>query len=189
MPNSRGYAFWTTAVNTPPDNPDFQSRAALCISATRHRTVCITITGMASRQDLQRFVEAQQSVYEQACAELAAGKKSSHWMWFVFPQLAGLGRSSMAVRFALASVSEAQAYWQHELLGPRLKQCIELVIASKGKTAFQIFGTPDDLKFRSCLTLFAHALPDEPLFKAALTKFFQGELDSKTVELFSREKL
>ena len=149
-------------------------------------TECITITRMASNQDLQRFVEAQQPVYEKVCAELAAGKKSSHWMWFVFPQLAGLGRSSMAVRFALASVTEAQAYWQHELLGPRLMQCIELVIASKGKTAFQIFGTPDDLKFRSCMTLFAHAFPDEPLFKTALTKFFHGEFDSKTVELFPR---
>lgn len=92
----------------------------------------------------------------------------------------------MAVRFALASVTEAQAYWQHELLGPRLMQCIELVMASKGKTAFQIFGTPDDLKFRSCLTLFAHAFPDEPLFTAALAKLFHGEYDPKTVELFPR---
>lgn len=92
----------------------------------------------------------------------------------------------MAVRFALASVSEAQAYWQHELLGPRLRQCTEWVMASKGKTAFQIFGTPDDLKFRSCMTLFAHAMPEEKLFKGALDSFFDGKFDSKTVELLAR---
>lgn len=136
--------------------------------------------------NLQRFVEAQETVYQEVCAELAVCKKTSHWMWFIFPQLAGLGRSSMAVRFGIASIAEAQSYWKDELLGPRLRQCIESVMASKGKSAFQIFGTPDDLKFRSCLTLFAYAVPDEPLFREALTKFFHGEFDSKTVELLSR---
>lgn len=107
-------------------------------------------------------------------------------MWFIFPQLAGLGRSLMATRYGIDSLAEAQAYWQHELLGQRLKQCIELVVAIKGKTAFQIFGTPDDLKLRSCLTLFARAIPDEPLFGQVLNKFFHGEYDSKTVELLPR---
>src|ERR1035437_1438224 len=158
-------------------------------SAVTDRTfLCRLRYRMPLMHDLGQFVEAQSAVYQDVCVELAAGKKTSHWMWFVFPQLAGLGRRSMAVRFGIASVAEAQAYWQHEVLGPRLKQCIELVMAIKGKTAFQIFGTPDDLKFRSCLTLFAHALPDEPLFAAALAKYFRGEFDTKTVELLPRSQ-
>jgi uncharacterized protein (DUF1810 family) len=103
-------------------------------------------------------------------------------MWFVFPQLDGLGRSSMAQRFAIRSREEARAYWQHPVLGTRLRECIELMLAIKGRSAFQILDTPDDLKFRSCLTLFAAVLPDEPVFAKALDKYFTGG-DSRTLEL------
>lgn len=109
---------------------------------------------LADSHNLQRFVEAQNPVYRQVCAELAAGAKTSHWMWFVFPQLKGLGHSALAQRFGIASKAEAQAYWQHAVLGARLKECIELVLAIEGKTALDIFGSPDDLKFHSSLTLF-----------------------------------
>lgn len=136
--------------------------------------------------DLQRFVEAQYSVYDDVRAELAAGAKTSHWMWFVFPQLQGLGRSSMAIKYAIVSREESQAYWQHPILGARLRECVELVLAVKGKTAFQILGTPDDLKFRSSMTLFSHAVPDEPSFKRALTKYFDARDDLRMMELLVR---
>lgn len=138
---------------------------------------------MADPHDLQRFVEAQNPVYRQVCAELAAGAKTSHWMWFVFPQLKGLGHSALAQHFGLASKAEAQAYWQHAVLGPRLKECIELVLAVEGKTALEIFGATDELKFRSSLTLFAQAAPQEPVFTRALTKYFDGESDARTLNL------
>ena len=131
---------------------------------------------------LQRFVDAQQGVYAQVCAELAAGCKRSHWMWFVFPQLKGLGRSATAQHYGIASKAEAQAYWAHPLLGPRLKQCTDLVLAVDGRSAQQIFGPPDDLKFRSCMTLFAQAT-GEPVFTRALQKYFDGEADPRTIEL------
>src|ERR1700712_2865132 len=100
---------------------------------------------------LDRFIDAQASIYEQVLDELRAGRKRSHWMWFVFPQLKGLGRSSTAVFFGLDGLKEAQAYWAHPILGPRLKECVELVCAIRLRTAHEIFGSPDDLKFRSCL--------------------------------------
>ena len=137
---------------------------------------------MTDPHNLQRFTDAQAPVYRQVVAELAAGEKSSHWMWFVFPQLDGLGRSSMAQRFAIRSREEARAYWLHPVLGSRLRECIELMLAIKGRSAFRILGTPDDLKFRSCLTLFAAVLPDEPVFSKALDKYFTGG-DSRTLEL------
>jgi uncharacterized protein (DUF1810 family) len=136
--------------------------------------------------DLQRFVEAQDPIYDQIRAKLTAGAKTSHWMWFVFPQLQGLGRSAMAVKYEIASLEEAQAYWWHPVLGARLKECVELVLAVKGKSAFQIFGTPDDLKFRSSMTVFYRAVPDEPLFKRALDKYCDGREDPRTVELLAR---
>ena len=136
--------------------------------------------------DLQRFVEAQDPIYDQVRSELAAGTKTSHWMWFVFPQLQGLGRNSMAIKYEIGFMHEARAYWQHPILGARLKECIELVMAVKGKTAFQIFGTPDDQKLRSSLTLFAEAVPEEPLFQRALTKYFDGRNDPRTIELLAR---
>ena len=140
-------------------------------------------TDIDDRYDLQRFVAAQESVYPQIQAELAAGAKRSHWMWFVFPQLKGLGRSSMAQHYGIASKAEAQAYWQHPLLGPRLKHCSALVLGVEGKTALQILGSPDDMKFRSCMTLFAQAAPAEPVFDAALKKYFGGVPDPNTLAL------
>ena len=138
---------------------------------------------MTDAHDLRRFVEAQDPVYQQVRAELAAGSKTSHWMWFVFPQLQGLGHSAMTARFGIHSKQEAQAYWQHPVLGARLKECVELVLGVADKTALQIFGPPDDLKFRSSMTLFAHALPHEPLSRRALLKYFDGLDDPRTLEL------
>jgi uncharacterized protein (DUF1810 family) len=132
--------------------------------------------------NLRRFVEAQEPVYEQVRAELQAGSKASHWMWFVFPQLKGLGRSPTAEYFGIASHDEAVAYWTHPLLGPRLRECTDLVLAVEGRTAHQIFGSPDDVKFRSCLTLFERAAPEEPVFARALDKYFEGERDAATLE-------
>lgn len=135
--------------------------------------------------DLARFAQAQEGIFERALAELTAGRKQSHWMWFVFPQVAGLGHSTMAQRYAIADLNEARAYLAHPILGPRLKQCTQAVLAVDGKTAHDIFGTPDDLKFRSSMTLFAAAAPDEPLFRAALGKYFGGEADALTLSKLS----
>jgi uncharacterized protein (DUF1810 family) len=138
--------------------------------------------------DLQRFVAAQARNYGAALAELTAGRKTSHWMWYVFPQIAGLGASQMAQTYALSSLAEAEAYLQHPLLGPRLRACVAAVNAHQGRSAHEIFGAPDDLKFRSSLTLFAAAAPDEPLFRTALATFFGGQPDPRTLEqLASRE--
>ncbi|HKD22018.1 MAG TPA: DUF1810 domain-containing protein [Rhizomicrobium sp.] len=132
--------------------------------------------------NLRRFVEAQDLVYRSVIAELRAGVKQSHWMWFVFPQVAGLGHSAMADKYAIASLDEAKAYLAHPLLGARLKECTELVLAVTGKTARQILGSPDDMKFRSSMTLFAQAAPNEPLFRDALKKYFDGKDDPATLE-------
>jgi uncharacterized protein (DUF1810 family) len=134
---------------------------------------------------LQRFAEAQDGIYAQVLAELKAGAKRSHWMWFVFPQIAGLGHSAMAQRYAIAGLGEAQAYLAHPLLGPRLKECTQAVLDVEDKTAHAIFGSPDDLKFRSCMTLFARAASDEPLFRTAIDKYFGGEEDPLTLEKLS----
>lgn len=132
--------------------------------------------------DLERFVQAQDPVLAQVRAELASGRKRSHWMWFVFPQLAGLGHSAMARRYALASLQEARAYAAHPLLGPRLLECTGLVGALRGRTALEILGSPDDLKFRSCMTLFARACPQTPAFAAALAQYFGAVPDPATLE-------
>lgn len=132
--------------------------------------------------NLDRFVEAQAPVYTRALAELTAGRKQSHWMWFVFPQLSGLGRSPMAQHYALHSREEARSYLAHPLLGARLKECTRAVLGVTGKTAHEIFDTPDDLKFHSSMTLFAHAAPDEQLFHAALEKYFGGVEDPLTLQ-------
>jgi uncharacterized protein (DUF1810 family) len=134
---------------------------------------------------MHEFVRSQEAVYEQVVDELAAGKKRSHWMWFIFPQLAGLGTSQMARKFAIGSLDEARAYLQHAVLGPRLKECTRLMMAAEHNDVGKILGYPDDLKFRSCMTLFAAADPAEPLFQAALDKFFGGEPDSRTLELLN----
>lgn len=131
--------------------------------------------------DLRRFVEAQAPVYEQVRRELAAGRKTSHWMWFIFPQIRGLGHSPTALLFAIGSIAEASAYLEHPVLGQRLRECTALVNAVEGKSASQIFGSPDDLKFRSSMTLFAAAAPDESTFQQALEKYFGGEPDRLTL--------
>ena len=138
---------------------------------------------MADPYDLQRFVVAQAPVIERVRAELVAGRKQSHWMWFVFPQLAGLGNSAMAQRYAIASLAQARAYLAHPILGARLLECTTLVLALGGRSAHAIFGSPDDLKFRSCMTLFAEAAPNQPVFAAALAKYFAGAPDAATLEL------
>ena len=141
---------------------------------------------MALKNDpfrLERFVEAQEPVYEQVCAELREGRKRSHWMWFIFPQLRGLGNSPTAQFFAIRSRAEATAYLWHAVLGSRLRECTALVNAVEGRGAGEIFGFPDDLKFRSSMTLFAEIAPEEPLFRQALEKYFRGEPDDRTLDL------
>ena len=137
---------------------------------------------MADPHNLHRFLSAQAPVIEQVRAELRAGCKRGHWMWFVFPQIAGLGYSDMARRFAIASPDEARAYLAHEILGPRLVECAALVVAVEGRSIEEIFGYPDDLKFHSSMTLFARAAPQEQVFREALQKYFGGEEDRATVE-------
>jgi uncharacterized protein (DUF1810 family) len=131
--------------------------------------------------ELQHFVDAQERVIARVRQELKAGQKKSHWMWFIFPQIAGLGRSETARRYAIASLDEAKAYAGHPVLGPRLRECTALVLGVQGRGAQEIFGHPDDLKFRSCMTLFARATGD-PLFRKALEGLFGGEEDPETVK-------
>ena len=132
---------------------------------------------------LERFVSAQAPVYGSVLAELRAGRKRSHWMWFVFPQLAGLGHSAMAQRYAIASLDEAAAYLAHPVLGARLRECYSVVAGLDGLSARQIFGEPDDMKFRSSVTLFAQVAPNEGLFNDCLNKYFGGVPDKTTLAL------
>jgi uncharacterized protein (DUF1810 family) len=141
--------------------------------------------------DLQRFVEAQEPVYDTVLAELRNGAKRSHWIWFVFPQLRGLGRSPTAHHYGIASLDEARAYLAHPVLGSRLRECTRLVAAIDGRSVDAIFGSPDNLKVRSSMTLFAHAAGDGDLaadFRAVLDKFYDGQEDPATVELLSTER-
>ena len=133
--------------------------------------------------DLARFRDAQAGVFETARGELRAGRKRSHWMWFMFPQMRGLGSSAMAQTYGLRSLAEAAAYLADPTLGPRLTEMFEIVLAHKGATAREIFGTPDDLKFRSCATLFATVAGAPPVFAAALDQFFAGVADARTLAL------
>jgi len=122
--------------------------------------------------DLQRFVDAQEPVYTRVLGELHRGRKTTHWMWYIFPQLRGLGQSPMAERYGISSEDEARAYLGHPILGPRLRECAGIVNGIAGHSAHDIFGYPDDLKFRSCLSLFSAAAPDEDVFSTALQKYF-----------------
>lgn len=133
--------------------------------------------------NLQRFVQAQAPVYDQVQAELRDGRKQSHWMWFIFPQLAGLGRSATARRFAIASLDEAKAYLAHPVLGTRLRECAGLVLAVRQRSIHDIFGSPDDLKFHSSMTLFNRADPGAPVFEQCLLEYFAGKGDPKTLAL------
>jgi uncharacterized protein (DUF1810 family) len=137
---------------------------------------------MDDRFDLARFITAQDSVYAQVLAELRAGRKRSHWMWFIFPQIKGLGNSPMAERFGISGRQEAAAYLAHPLLGPRLHECTKLVTAAAERSIERILGHPDDLKFRSSMTLFAKVASDNADFVAALDKFYGGVLDPLTLE-------
>ena len=148
------------------------------------------MTGAADPYDLGRFVEAQTHCYARVLEELAAGEKTGHWMWFIFPQLKGLGVSATARRFGLSGLEEALAYLAHPLLGSRLRECTRIVRAVEGRTAHEIFGSPDDLKLRSCLTLFAQAAATSPaagdrVFGEALAKYYRGEPDPRTLELLT----
>jgi uncharacterized protein (DUF1810 family) len=138
--------------------------------------------------DLQRFVDAQAPQLADVRAELAAGRKRTHWMWYVFPQLRALGRSETARHFGLASRAEAAAYLAHPVLGPRLRDCVELVLAVEGRSAHAIFGSPDDLKLRSCLTLFRELEGAGGVFDRALRKYFDGEPDPATLALLARPR-
>jgi uncharacterized protein (DUF1810 family) len=136
--------------------------------------------------DLVRFLDAQSDVHDKVTKELTEGRKRTHWMWFVFPQLAGLGHSSMAQRYAIRDLDQARRYLADPLLGSRLRRDVRLMTSHTGKSALDILGSPDDLKFRSCLTLFAEAASDDSdqaLFKQALDQFYGGQSDSRTTEL------
>lgn len=136
--------------------------------------------------DLERFVEAQQPVYARVLGELRAGHKTSHWMWFVFPQIQGLGGSPMAIRYAIASLAEARAYLDHPVLGPRLRECCEILEGPEGRTAEAIFGYPDVLKLRSSLTLFSRAAGErDSVFDALLEKYYEGQPDLQTLALIA----
>jgi uncharacterized protein (DUF1810 family) len=135
--------------------------------------------------DLQRFVTAQHEVYAGVAAELQQGLKKTHWMWFVFPQMQGLGRSAMAQRYAISSLQEAQAYLAHPVLGTRLRECVKLVNAVQGRSIGEILGHPDYLKFQSSMTLFARATRDNQQFMLALKKYFDGQEDAQTLELIA----
>ena len=143
---------------------------------------------MHADNDLERFVDAQDGVYDNVRRELQAGRKATHWMWFVFPQLRGLGHSETARHYGLASGAEARAYLDHPVLGARLRECVELVLRIDGRNAREIFGAPDDVKFRSSMTLFAGVAPDDALFERALARYFGGETDPVTTARLAAEQ-
>lgn len=133
--------------------------------------------------NLARFLQAQEPIYSQALAELKRGRKSSHWMWFIFPQVEGLGLSPTSIKYAVKGIEEAEAYLEHSTLSARLEECCKAVLAVQGRTAHEIFGSPDDMKLRSSMTLFAAVSPEGSIFERVLAKFFDGERDEKTLEL------
>jgi uncharacterized protein (DUF1810 family) len=139
------------------------------------------------QHDLARFVDAQAGDYDQALAEIRRGRKTSHWMWYVFPQIDGLGFSSMSRRYSIKSVAEARAYLDHPLLGPRLVECSEAAMSVEGRSASEIFGSPDDMKLKSCATLFASVTPPDSVFARLLDRYFKGERDGKTLQLLGTE--
>lgn len=140
------------------------------------------MTDAADPFDLVRFVRAQDPVIAEVCTELRGGRKASHWMWFVFPQIAGLGMSAMSQRYAISSVEEARAYLEHPVLGPRLRLCVNLLLELEGRSAYEIFGDPDDRKLHSSLTLFERAAPEDLLFRQALDRYFADVEDQATLD-------
>jgi uncharacterized protein (DUF1810 family) len=138
--------------------------------------------GQGDPFNLERFVQAQAPVYQRVFSELQAGTKTSHWMWFIFPQIKGLGRSPTSIEYAISGLDEARAYLAHPILGPRVKECTRLVLMVKGRSATEIFGSPDDMKFRSSMTLFAAASPGGDIFSRVLQKYFNGEPNRLTLD-------
>jgi uncharacterized protein (DUF1810 family) len=132
--------------------------------------------------NLDRFMRAQETEYDRAVTELRSGRKYTHWMWFVFPQVEGLGHSLLSYRYAIKGEAEARAYVNHPILGPRLRECAQIVVSTTGRTAHEIFGSPDDMKLRSCATLFAR-VSDDPIFQKLLDKYFDGKPDERTLLL------
>lgn len=147
-----------------------------------------TIHTILDSYNLSRFVHAQESVYEQALSEIRNGRKHSHWMWFIFPQIAGLGSSPTAQHYAIGSLAEAQAYLRHPILGPRLLEAAAAVLALDGRSISEVFGYPDNLKLRSCATLFAQASPAGSVFEQLLDQYFGGEQDEKTLDVLRAGK-
>jgi uncharacterized protein (DUF1810 family) len=140
-------------------------------------------SGAGDPHDLSRFVQAQEDDYEQALSEIRGGRKYSHWMWYIFPQNAGLGFSPTSQRYAIKGRAEAEAYLSHPILGPRLQEIADAALGVEGRTAREIFGSPDDMKLRSCATLFASISPDGSVFHRLLDKYFQGKPDTRTLDL------
>jgi uncharacterized protein (DUF1810 family) len=143
---------------------------------------------MSDTHDLQRFIDAQDRVYPSVLAELRRGRKQSHWMWYIFPQIVGLGRSATSLQYAISSRDEARAYAEHPILGSRLRECTQLVLDVQGRSAEQIFYYPDHLKFRSCMTLFARSATDNGIFEDALLKCFEGKPDQRTLEILKSQE-
>jgi uncharacterized protein (DUF1810 family) len=143
---------------------------------------------MSDPFNLQRFLDAQQPVFEQVCRELRSGHKTSHWMWFIFPQIQGLGHSAMSRKYAISSRAEAVAYLDHPVLGARLRECTELVNRVEGRNVHEIFGDPDDMKFHSCMSLFASVAVGDQVFKRALDKYFEAALDQATLSLLENSR-
>ncbi len=143
---------------------------------------------MADSFDLARFERAQERVYAEALAEIRNGRKRSHWMWFVFPQIEGLGSSSMARQYSIKSLAEARAYIEHPVLGPRLLECAEAACAVPDRSALEIFGSPDDLKLRSCATLFEAVSAPGSVFNRLLARFFDSERDARTLAIIGRAR-
>lgn len=137
--------------------------------------------------NLTRFLEAQEDDYDQALTEIQSGQKRSHWMWYIFPQFDGLGFSATSKRYAIKSMAEASAYLDHPVLGQRLIECVQAVLDTNGLSAYDIFGTPDDMKLRSCVTLFAQVSPPGSVFEQLLDEFFEGEADQRTLELIDAQ--
>ena len=143
---------------------------------------------MSAPYNLSRFIEAQAPVYATVLRELERGRKQSHWMWFIFPQLAGLGHSLTAIKFAISGLDEAHAYLAHPLLGNRLVQCTRTINAVRNRTAHDIFGSPDDLKLHSSITLFRETANDPGPFRTAIERYFGGEADARTLEILAKDK-
>ena len=152
------------------------------ICGVEKRLLCTRVDAL----NVEEFLAAQDPIYSQVKAELKSGRKVTHWMWFIFPQLSGLGSSAMAQKFGLRSLEDARTYLHHPVLGSRLRECARLLIDLEEKPIQQILGAPDDLKLRSCLTLFSAAAPEETLFRQALNKYFDGAPDAKTLQLIRR---